>query len=740
MKTKNHTTRHNVIGHWDSDKVGLPIFNYTGQIPYQVTTKDGEKITYPEDPWFILGNYGITSFVHTSGIFDLYTLRRAWGRINVATNKTPATQASIIIDTKEYKLSGLNSPIACNAKKEFGTGFANFMLQIIKEISCERTIATVPSQRINTGEPALLITIKLTNTGNKTKNIQYSESILANYQMVNEKRISYKALSKVNTNYVIASFETQTDKTITKPSKEEASSYDFYPPKLFIKGDNDAVYNAIDNQDNTSTVSAQNIFNLKSGETKTLQFVIGFTYDNVSLDKISKSIFSKGKKDTKFRIAWKNILPDFSYQKNKIIKREQYWNAYVLEASANYNDYFEETFIPQGMTYDYKWGLNAVARDHLHYSLPANYFNPDLSKSIIRFVLKQMNPNGYFHYNVNGYGYAVPNLWNPSDLQLHVFWAVAEYLEKTQDYGFLKEETVFYPKRIKYSGSVLEKLKVAFDYLNDEIGVGPHGLVKMLNADWNDQIWNEQPITIYYPTAESHYNASMAIVVLKQLIVELKKASNNPEFTNEKEAIDSLVERISIYREQQLNAFIKDLGNRNFAKRAYYNETLSMGDEHMHIESQLYTLMIDEIPLEQRLKIVEEVTKRLSKNEVLGVRTTETKVSDTFEAGTHENGGIWQYVQGMYALGLLHVDVAKADAIIEKMSFANFAKNYPEYWPGQWTGGDCVNSNLAKHPGLVSNNGSMYMKFPTYCAHIHSWPLVYQFKKKELLEDKKAAI
>ncbi len=345
-----------------------------------------------------------------------------------------------------------------------------------------------------------------------------------------------------------------------------------------------------------------------------------------------------------------------------------------------------------------------------------------------------MNPNGYFHYNVNGYGYAVPNLWNPSDLQLHVFWAVAEYLEKTEDYSFLKEETAYYPKRIGYSGSVIEKITIAFDYLNDEIGLGPHGLIKMLNADWNDQIWNEQPITIYYPTAESHYNASMAIVVLQQLIDVLKKASTDPQLTIEKQAIDTLVERISLYRERQLTAYLKDLGDRDFAKRAYYNETLSMGDTHMHIESQLYTLMIAEIPLEQRQRIVEEVTKRLSDNEVFGVRTTETKVSDTFEAGTHENGGIWQYVQGMYALGLLHVDIDKADNVIEKMSFDNFAKNYPDYWPGQWTGGDCVNSNLAKHPGLASNNGSMYMDFPTYCAHIHSWPLLYQFKKKESLE------
>ena len=732
---KNHIA-HNTIGHWLSDKVDLPTFKYTGKIPYQTNAPGGEKITYPEDPWFLIGNYAVTGFVHTSGVYDLYTLRRAWGRLNVATENNPTNLATIKIDNKEYSVTGLDAPVACNAKKEFGTGFANFNMEIASGINCDRTIATAPSQKINTGESALLITVKLTNTGSETKSIQYTESLLANYEMVDEKRISYKAIPKVNDNSVTASFEAKTDKTITKSSKEEASTYDFYPPELFIKGDS-ATYNAINNQDNTSMISAQNNFDLKSGESKVLSFVVGFKYDNENVDDIYNSLLNKGKEDTKFRALWKKILPDYSYQKDEIIRREQYWNTYVLEASAKYNDYFEETFIPQGMTYDYIWGLNAVARDHLHYSLPTNYYNPKLSKSIIRFVLKEMNPNGYFHYNVNGYGYAVPNLWNPSDLQLHVFWAVAEYLEKTEDYRFLKEETAYYPKRINYKASVIEKLRIAFDYLNDEITTGAHGLVKMLNGDWNDQIWNEQPVTLYYPTAESHYNASMAIVVLKQLVEQLKIASKHLQLAKEKEAILKLAERIAIYRKNMLKAFIADLGNRNFVKRAYFNDKLEMGAEHMHIESQLYTLMIDDIPIEQRQRIVKEVTKRLSNNEVLGVRTTEKKVSDTFEAGTHENGGIWMYVQGMYALGALHIDVDKADDIIEKMSFANFAKNYPDYWPGQWTGADTVNSNLAKHPGLVSENGSMYMEFPAYCTHIHSWPLLYQFKKKELLENKK---
>jgi len=726
------TSAQSNIGYWATDKLGLPTYIYTGEIPYKITTRDGKEINYPEDPYFLLGNYGITIFVHTSGVYDFYTLRRAWGRLNVPLDSVSASSTKINIDGKEFVLTGINSEIALRAKKEFGTGFANFNMQITNDIQCERLLAILPSKKINTGKGALLVTINLTNTGKKEHQIEFSETVLANYKMVGEYRISYTATAENNSKFISAKFEPHTDESISRQEKDEASTYDFYPPELFIKGNGEIDFIQTKISDEAVNISAIKKFILKPGEKKTISFVIGYKLDNENISEIASELFEIGANEPKFRKLWKQKLPDYSWQKDEIVQREMYWNTYVLEASAKYNIYFEETFIPQGMAYDYLWGLNAVARDHLHYSLPTNYFNPKLSKSIIRFVLKTMMPTGYFNYNINGYGYSAPNLWSPSDLQLHLFWAIAEYLKATGDYEFLNEETVYYPKRTKYSASVLEKLTVAFNYLNDEISVGSHGLTRILNSDWNDQIWHNEPLTIYYNTAESHYNSSMAIVVFKELIDVLKKAGKVSKMSNQKKEIEILLKKLSIYRNNQLNAFTKDLGNRDFVKRAYYDKNLSMGDSTMHIESQLYTLMIEEIPLEQRQRIVKQIKNRLMDNEVLGVRTSEVKVNDVFKTGTHENGGIWQYIQGMYALGLLHVDKNEADEIIQKMSFNNFAKQYPNYWPGQWTGMDCVNSSLANSPGLVSNPGSVYMKFPAYCTHIHSWSLLYQLKKNIL--------
>ena len=408
------------LGHWSSDKVGLPTFNYTGEIPYKVTALGGEVLNYPKDPWFLLGNYGITAFVHTSGVFDLYTLRRAWGRLNVSTKNSPSTIAKINVDGNEHTITGLGSEIARKAEKVFGTGFANFKMQITKNVYCERTISTAPSQKINTGNGALLITVNLTNLGKETHQIEYSETVLANYQMIGELRISYSAVPTNKGEYLSAEYKPHTDTTIIWQDKEKASTYDFYPPKLFIKGNAETFYKFSNGKNEDVNLSANNKFTLKPGENKTITYVVGYKFDGENINEMANTLFEQGAEAPKFRNAWKEKLPDYSWQKDKVTKREQYWNTYVLEASAKYNTYFEETFIPQGMTYDYVWGLNAVARDHLHYSLPANYFNPELSKSIIRFVLKVMFPSGAFNYNVNGYGYNVPNLWSPSDLQLHL--------------------------------------------------------------------------------------------------------------------------------------------------------------------------------------------------------------------------------------------------------------------------------------------------------------------------------
>ncbi len=52
---------------------------------------------------------------------------------------------------------------------------------------------------------------------------------------------------------------------------------------------------------------------------------------------------------------------------------------------------------------------------------------------------------------------------------------------------------------------------------------------------------------------------------------------------------------------------------------------------------------------------------------------------------------------------------------LRRMTFAHFAKRYPQYWAGQWSASDSLNSSRLPTGGL-----SIAMP---YCAHAHAWPL-----------------
>lgn len=64
-----------------------------------------------------------------------------------------------------------------------------------------------------------------------------------------------------------------------------------------------------------------------------------------------------------------------------------------------------------------------------------------------------------------------------------------------------------------------------FIFLRDTIGTGEHGLVKLLNSDWDDAVYYIEKVTYnnIFLTGESHMNSAMAISILQTLIPQLKK-------------------------------------------------------------------------------------------------------------------------------------------------------------------------------------------------------------------------
>ncbi len=725
----SHLSAQQSIGYWGSDQKELPVFRYTGKIPYNYTNDQGQKIDLPDDPWFLIGNYKITAFVHTSGIYEMFCFERAWGKLN---NKN-TSNAFIVIDNKKIDLTGLDSKYACDATKEFGTGYAKFVYKLPENVKIIRTISTEPSEKINSGLASLFFNIQIVNEGNKSINIEYSEQIGTKYNQITQKpwinfnttgETPQTGISKINFSPI--------SKYSLFPNKDEASIIDMYPPFLYQYTNQQCqiIQNISNSPEDCSVLTFKRTINSKKSET--LNLTAGWSFDSNFNQAISSTndLFDKYSKDLTFRDKWYKLLPNFKNEKKIITKREMIWNAYTLLAMAKYNSYFDETFVPQGMHYDYLWGLTAATRDLLFSSLPVAYYNPMLAKSIIKMVSKTMLPSGTFNYTVMGYGYTSNNSFNPSDFQFDYIMAITNYIKATSDYSILTDVTSYYPKGYG-EADVITKIEKAFIFVRDEIGVGANGMIKVLNADWNDQVWANYSMSAYYWQAESPFNSALALYSL----AELQNIISNlpPSFSkNDKLRLEKLSSNIQIFRSEQLQAFLKNLGNRVFPRRVIYSDTLAWGEKFMFCESVGMTLLIPELDIERKKKLVSESEKKLLNGEVLGPRLSDNPIEEkVFAKGTRENAGIWHILSAFMALGYAQVDTAKAMNILNMMSFNNFAKNYPNYWAGQWTNLDFTNSSLAILPGLPDKPNGIWNKFPAYCSNVHSLPLYVYFKIKK---------
>ena len=588
------------FGTWAFSSKGLPVYNYTGAIPVIAFDKDGKDANLPEDPYFLLGNYRMSLITHASGIYQFLTAERAWARINAADQTNYGwNDAGIVFrnnkSIKQVTLTGLQS-IAANAaitQKSFGVGFARYSYNLENEIACTRIISVKPSSKINTGNPSFVITVILKNNGTTVQELSYTERMLVNFvvngtQYTNKEQRPLLYNAQITTDkskqLAIADLSFKTNTLLVIPKKTERFQYEVDPPSVFMYSKNgDSRYTSTIKA-KKDTLATQINTSIKPGETISFNIVIGLTKDKSfavvqkEIDNLFLGADFANPSDGLYAVQWKAKLPDLSSEKNEVLQREMLWNAHFIEASAKYSDYYKETLIPQGSVYSYYFGDNISNRDHLQAALPACYTNPQLAKSIIRYVIKHTEADGEIKRGNSGYGYTAPSLYKESDEQLYFFNTLAEYLLITKDFAFLNEKVAYYPAEDGKIDAVITILKKYFIYLRDEIGAGPSGLVKMLNSDWSDSFFHDYSPNRYSWSAESHLNSAMALAVLPKLIAVLK-ASKNSEAS-------SFITALEEYRTAIEKVFMKDLGDRKFAARAYLTSKLKFGVDNVCIEPQ----------------------------------------------------------------------------------------------------------------------------------------------------------
>lgn len=727
------------IGVWKTDAAGLPCFAYLGDLPYRAKQDDHTAVKLPEDPWFLLGNYRFTLFTHISGEYELISGQRSWARLNQGKERNSGRNFSgITINGKEYALTGMQSPAADSSgcERVFGCGFANYAYQP-DGVWVNRNLSVKPSSAPDDGTSAFLLTVTVKNNRQEAVFCTYREAVGAHFesiqfQTVPEERMPLKYrnryVSRMEKSAAEIVITSQSEDPFLTPKRDEMAKYDAFPPLLFVKAyEKDVTFTG----DETG-IEAAFSFSLAAGEERSIRMIIGYSFED-SYDGICESL-SCGRMVKEpvgaFADEWANIIPAFETQQDDAFRRELRWHVYNLEAMATYSEYYGETKIPQGTIYDYNWGQHASARDNFQHALPLVYYRPALAKSVLRYMMERTTPFGEIRLIEMGNGYADNDRYFTSDQQLYFFLLLSEYLRVTKDYGFLEEKIRPYPVKDQNPMTVTEMVGSCFVFLRDTIGTGEHGLIRLMNSDWNDAVYYivKVPYNNVFFSGESHMNTAMAIVVLDTLAAELGRAEEKIKW---KEKVKQISQSMVQYRKRLLDAFLNDMGERSFPRRMYFAGK-SYGDDNMFLEPQGFTMQIKELSTEWKRKLYDEMRKRVYAGEKLGAREQENPEFEDghFEKGSRENGGFWWALNGPVIIGVSQFDRQEAQKLLRNMTLQHLAEKFPQYWSSYWSAADNLESSLIPEEGLPDQTID-YACIPVYCAHPHAWILYCYYRLQE---------
>lgn len=715
------------LGEWVTDDLGLPAYHYTGPLRFPNSPRENGSVMLPDDPLFLTGNYRLTLFTHASGIYQILTGERAWGRLNHGDAPySGVNRASIEIDGQKHDLIGLHALAAQDADKVFGVGFAHYSYKLPSNLQIARLISVAPSTSVTDGTSAFLVQVKITNTGSTPANLHYTESTRAHYQQIfaawdssrNEISFLPDEVTTHDNRTAIVTFRPKPKHKMAFPPQGQMSLLEQFPPALFIQSVDDITQAFLDSQDahGNHWIGARWSGTIAPGETRILTFVVGYTRDTSApaIEKLAASLHpanaTRKAPTSAFAESWRHIIPAFEKEPDPILRSELQWNVAALESMATWREYYNETVVPQGTIYDYTWGNMASSRDLAQHALPLCHTNPAVAKSVLRFLMKRIVPDGEVKLNDEGFGWSPSGAQQTSDQQLYFFLLLAEYLRVTSDASVLRDDIAYYPLNCSGHDTGLAHVRQAFLFLRNRVGVGSHGVVRRWNSDWNDMFFfwpTTMPYNRMFEQGESHMNSAMAIVILGDLAAQLDKLDP---------AASELTAAMREYRTELLSAFMKDLGDRAFPRRAWTSATESLGEDNMWLEPQGFTLLIPEFPLDRKRRLLSELNTRLLATETMGARQIEKPVQQPgTPAGTRENGGFWYALNGPLILGAATFDPEAAHKLLRKMTFDNFARSFPEYWTGRWSASDSLDSSFVKTNGLS--------EAMIWCAHSHAWPL-----------------
>jgi hypothetical protein len=453
---------------------------------------------------------------------------------------------------------------------------------------------------------------------------------------------------------------------------------------------------------------------LNPGESRTMYFLYGYLPHGFHFDDlVAKYAMDTSSQWARSSSRWKERRLLFRTDSEPWVERETTWSSYYLRSGLTYDNFFHEHILSQGAGFQYLAGLQGAARDPLQHILPLIFTDPEIVRQIIRYTLKEIQPDGSLPYAIVGSGVPMPCIYRPSDLQLWVLWLASEYVLATRDREFLNEKISIGPRdeSAATDPTVFDLLSRSYTYLISDIGVGKHGLMHLRNGDWNDSIvvTHLTPVQAseVHEQSESVLNAAMACYVLTyyaQMLDFIQRPTPAHEARTKAEA--------------QRKAVQEQWTGRWF-RRAWLGENLGwVGEKQLWLEPQPWAIIGGGATSEQTQALASTLDELVRKPSPIGA-LLQSQPDPTMkdEPGTGTNGGIFAAINGtlIWALALVNGDMAWDEW--KKNTLARHADIYPDMWFGIWSGPDAYNSVLSKNPGGTGPD------FPVLNMHSHAWPL-----------------
>ena len=472
---------------------------------------------------------------------------------------------------------------------------------------------------------------------------------------------------------------------------------------------------------------------LQPGESRTMYFLYGYLPAGFELDSLAakysanpRSLWASSSSQ------WKQDGLRFRTSSQPWVERETAWHNYYLRSDLTYDSFFQEHILSQGHVYQYIMGFQGAARDPLQHALPFIFSDPGTVREIIRYTLKEIQPDGSIPYGIVGSSVPMPCIFRPSDLEMWLLWLASEYVLATRDDEFLNEKIPTYPRREASSGdmTVAQLLARSYNHLTVGIGVGKHGLMRLSNGDWNDgvvvnYVTPAQAVEVRQQ-GESVLNAAMACYVLDYYARMLNSIGDTKLAADARSKAEAQREAV---REQWMGRWFR---------RAWLGPKLGwIGEDQIWLEPQPWAIIGGSATPEQASTLTAALNELVRRPSPIGAMLQNKGETGTHEAvGTMENGGIWPSINGTLIWALALVDGPMAWDEWKKNSLALHAEAYPDIWYGIWSGPDTYNSVLSKYPGqtmfaqrnLSDPNASAgfgvnWTDYPVMNMHPHAWPL-----------------